>query len=454
MINEEKEVQVDVKAINAAKKEILLTVEAERTQKAYNKYLSKAAKDISIQGFRPGKAPIQMVERAYGEKIKDYFYKDFIDEVFTEAAKEHDFHYLLQPEIKEINWQPGSEMTIKVELETEPEVSFKQVEGLTVPYKPLELNDEVDLYIEELRKENATVVDVETEIVENDEVEFEVKCLLDNQEAVQNYTTHVNAQHEPELTAAALGKKIGDSFTIKLPHEYIHHIYKDHAHSKHEGEVEASFMVNSVRRTRLPELDDEFAKDLEFASVKEMKKKISSELEEKNRLKNQNIKINALITKLYIDNRFDLPENTIQYIAERELDQYKITDAQWRKYYELQIRYQIMQDFINMYMMKELRKQYPLEVTDEVIEKYIEHEAILSDQKVEEWKEKHKKTLEDENFRETVLNYMILNKIAETCTFEIAKDEPAEASADKTEEKPKKKTPRKPKETSESKSEE
>jgi len=149
-------VQVDVKAINSAKKEILLTIEAERTQNAYNKYLGKAARDISIQGFRPGKAPLAMVERAYGEKIRDYFYKDFVDEVFTEATKEHDLHYLMQPEIKDINWEKGQEMTIKVEIETEPEISFKQIEGLTVPYKPLALEDEVEHYIEELRKENAT----------------------------------------------------------------------------------------------------------------------------------------------------------------------------------------------------------------------------------------------------------------------------------------------------------
>ena len=82
--------QVDVTQINAAKKEILLTVEAERTNSAYRKYLNKAATEISIPGFRPGKAPVNMVERTYGTKIRDYFYKDFVDEVFTEAAKEHE----------------------------------------------------------------------------------------------------------------------------------------------------------------------------------------------------------------------------------------------------------------------------------------------------------------------------------------------------------------------------
>jgi trigger factor len=417
-------VQVDFTQINSARKGILLTVENERTQNAYNKYLNKSAQEVEIQGFRKGKAPLSYVERVYGAKIRDLFQKDFVDEVFSEAAKEHDIHFLLYPEVKEIKWEPGTDMTIRIEVETEPEVSFKQIEGMQVPYKPLELQDEVGHYIEELQKENSTVIDIEQDIAENDEVEFEVKCSLDGKEFTKNHTTHINPQLEPQLTEAALGRNIGDSISLKLPHAYIHRIFTEAEHSHHEGEVEASFMVNSIRRTQLPVIDDEFAKDLEFDSVQDMNAKIAEELKEKNLQKNQNIKINALITKLYIDNRFDLPEQTIQYLAEKELDQYKITDEKWRKYYEFQIRYQITQDFINMYLMNALRREYKLEPTEEDIAHYIEHEAKLSDQNVEAWKEKNKQTVEDENFKDTIANYMILNKIADTCEFYVAVDEP------------------------------
>ncbi|MFO7660198.1 MAG: hypothetical protein R6V77_04735, partial [Candidatus Cloacimonadaceae bacterium] len=289
----------------------------------------------------------------------------------------------------------------------------------------------------ELRKENATMIDVEDEIIENDEVEFEVKAVLEGTEHTQNYKYFANKEHETLIAEAALGKKIGDSFTLRLGHDYIHHIFTEAEHAHHAGTQEVSFMVNAIRRTRLPEIDDEFAKDLEFDSVSEMQAKITEELKEKNVLKNQNIKVNALITKLYIDNRFDLPEKTIQYLAEKELDQYKITDAQWRKYYEFQIRYQITQDFINMYLMKALRKQYQSEPTETDIAGYIEHEAKLSDQSVEDWKEKHKKTMESEEFSETVGNYLILHKIADTCDFVIAEEpapqEIAEAESQDTE---------------------
>ncbi len=416
--------QVDINAINAAKKEIVLTVEAERVQKAYRSYLNKSATEVAIPGFRKGKAPMSMVERTYGEKIREHFFMDYIDEVFHEAVQEHEINYLLQPEIKDMQWEPGQDMIIKVEIEAEPDVTLTQIEGLSVPYRPLELKDEVQKYIEELRKENSTMIDVEDGIAESDEVEFEVKCNIEGQDFTDNYSTFLNTQHEPELTEAALGKKIGDSFTIKAPHAYVHHIFKHAEHSHHDGDVDVSFMVNAIRRTQLPVIDDEFAKDLEFDSVDDMNQKIEAELKEKNVLKNHNIKINSLITKLYVDNRFDLPEKTIQYVAEKELEQYNIDDAQWRKYYEFQIRYRITQDFINMYLMKALRKEYILEATEDSIALYIEHEAKLSDQSVEEWKEKHKETTEDESFNETVINYTILNKIAETCDFFIAEEEP------------------------------
>jgi trigger factor len=432
-----KQVQADFTQINAARKEVLLTVEAERVQTGYTRYVAKSARDISVPGFRPGKAPLSMVERMYGDKIREYFYKDFVDEIFPEAAQQFEINYLLFPEIKEINWEPGSDMTIKVEIEVEPAVSFKQTEGLKVPYKPLALQDEVEHYIGELRKENATVIEVEDGVAENDEIEFEVRCNLDGKDFTQNYTTHANKEHEPQIAEAALGKKIGDSFSLTLPHALIHHIFKDAEHTHHDHDVEATLMVNAIRRTKLPEIDDEFAKDLEFDNVKDMNKKITEELKEKNELKNQNIKINALITKLYIDNRFDLPEKTIQYLAEKELDDYKITDAQWRKYYEFQIRYQITQDFINMYMMKALRSIYPVEVTEADTESYVTHEAKLSDQSVEDWKEKHKKTIEGEDFKETVGNYMLLHKIAATCDYFVAEEEPIVTDVPETQEKKK-----------------
>lgn len=109
--------QTEFKQIDATTKEIILTVEPERVDAAYQKYLQKAAKQLEVPGFRKGKAPLNMVTRLYSEKIQEHFEQDFVDEAFTEAAKEHDIHFLLYPEVKDLDWQPGSEMKITFEIE-------------------------------------------------------------------------------------------------------------------------------------------------------------------------------------------------------------------------------------------------------------------------------------------------------------------------------------------------
>lgn len=419
--------QVEFKQINAAKKEVIVTIEADKVMIGYNKFLSKSAKEVSVPGFRPGKAPLSMVERNYGEKIRDYFLKDYVDEAFTAAAQEHDINFLLYPEIKDVQWEKGNPMVILVEIEVEPEIFFTQIEGLTVPYKPLDLQDEIQKYVEDLRKENSTLIDVEDEITAGDEVEFEVTATLGAEIVTKVQVIQLNEQHEPEITAAAIGKKIGDTFEVTLPHALAHYIFPDAEHTNHEDDVPAGFMVNAIRRTVFPVLDDEFAKDLEFDSLDDMYAKIETELAAKNELKNLNLKINALITKLYIDNRFDLPQNVIQYLVEKELEGQKIPDEQWRKYYEFQIRYQMTQEFINVYLMKALRKEYQIELTEDDYTAYYNHEAGLADQSVEEWKAKHAKDIEDESFAETVQSFTILIKIAATCTFVIQEDSPADS---------------------------
>ncbi len=420
--------QVEIRQMNSAKKEVALTVEAERADAAYRKYLNKSAGELSLPGFRKGKAPLSLVERTYGSRIREYFYKDFVDEVFAEAVKEHDLHYLLQPEIMDIAWEPGQEMKLTIGLETEPEINIQQLEGLRVPYKPLELKDEVERYIAELQQENATVADVEGDIAKGDEVDFEVKCALEGREAVTNYSTHIETQHEPQLAPAALGKQVGDTFTLQIPVALARYIFKEEKFPAQPAEIGASFMVNAIRRTILPRIDDEFAKDLEYDSVQKMRDEIAASLEEKNSLKNQNIKINALISKLYVDNRFDLPENTIGYITDQELERYQVKDDRWRQFYRQQILYRTRHEFINMYLMQALRKQRQAEPAETDIEQYIEREAKLSDQSVEAWKEKNKAVLEDESFKETVANYLILDLIASTCEFYEAEPEPAETA--------------------------
>ncbi len=413
--------QVEFNQINAVTKEINITVPAEVTAKAYEKYLRKASRDITIPGFRKGKAPLAMVERMHADTVKDYFMKDYVDEVFDSVAREHEIHFLLFPEVKDLVWEKGSDMNIKVEVEHEPSLEFKQLEGLSVPRQPQFLEDEVEKYLDGLVKENGHIIDVETAI-EDDQVLAEISF----QHGSDSYTktgtlfagTGMHNRSLPEL----VGCKTGDVFEVKLPGKTIMLVTMDASTNlEKEFMYNCKVMVNSVSRMQYPEIDDEFAKDMEFDNLEQMKAKIAEDMKLKNEHININIDNYAIITKLFVDNNFDLPHKTIEYLAEQEAG--KIEVPEYKKFYIYQYRMQIAQEMVSMYIMNNLRKAISIELSPEMMDEYITHEAILEDKSAEAYKEAYKGELEQEHYVNSAKNYFILRQLAATSSFFIPEPE-------------------------------
>ncbi|MDZ4182987.1 MAG: trigger factor [Candidatus Cloacimonadaceae bacterium] len=409
--------QVELKQINAVTKEVNLIVETERADKAYKKYLNKAARDVQVPGFRKGKAPLSMVERMHADTIRDYFMKDIVDEVFEEAVKEHDIHFLLYPEVKDIVWEPGSEMKIVIEIEHEPDVEFKQTEGLRVPYTPVSLEDEAMKYIKQLTEENAKVIDVET-AEENDMVTSELSFDLRGTAHTYNAVLFAGEKLPQRSFKELLGAKTGDTLDINISGNTIKLTTKQNLPDlDNDTEYPCKVMVNSVTRYTVPTIDDDFAKDMEFDSLDEMKAKIMADLQTRVEHQNINGENFAVISKLYVDNRYDLPHRTIEYLAEKEVE--RLGKPEWKQYYEYQIKMQIAQEMISLYTMNNLKKMIDIEITDEMIEEYIEHEAILEDKSVGAYKETHKDFQDSDDFKEAVKNYFILRKLSATSEFHI-----------------------------------
>lgn len=428
--------QVEITPINASSKAVNLTVEPERVDKYYHKYLQKAAKEVVIPGFRKGKAPLAMVERMYADRIEDYFMKDVVDDVFNEAAEEHNIHYLLYPEVKDIQWQKGTEMVIKIEIEVEPEVEFTQLEGLNTPYHPVLLEDEVARYLEEIRKENAVMVDVAV-ASEDDTVECEATFEIGGEEYLRTISLTAGSATPLRSVPELIGKATGDKLEVSLSGRLLRFSVKEDLGFDYETDYPVKLLVNSILHSQVPELDDEFAKDMEFDSLEAMKTKIADDMRLKNEHVNINIRNSAIITKLFADNNFPLPMKTLEHIAQQQVQ--SISDPQWKDYYLYQVRMQLAQEMISLYIMNNLKRLMPVELTDADIENYITHQAIIEDKTVEAFKEANKKDIESDDFKETVKNYVLLCRLADTATFFVPDPEtPAEPENAEvaTEEKP------------------
>jgi len=424
-------VQVDFNAINAVTKEINITIPAEDAEKAWTKYLRKAAKQVDVPGFRKGKAPLSLIERMYSDSLKDYFFKDSVSDFFDQATQEHQINYLLFPDVKDVQWEKGSEMTIKVEIEHEPELEFKQLDNLDVPHNPITLESEVDKYLEELRQQGGRVIDVE-EAIENDHLEVELSIQVGDEKITANANMFAGSNPPRRALPELIGKKTGDVVEAKMDGSSIKLIAQDAKIDLDNDEQYAlSIMVNSVSRVQYPELDDDFARDMEFEDMAAMRTKISEDMRLANEHKNIDIKNYAIVGKLYVDNKFDLPNKTIEYLATQEAEKHPMKE--YHQFLQYQYRMQISQEMVTMYILNSLRKQVEIEITSEMTEEYIEHEAILADMTVAAYKEKNKEELASDGYKLGVQNYFILRKLAETANYFIPEPEETEAQIPETE---------------------
>jgi len=402
-------VQVEIKQLNAVNKEVQITVEAERAMKSYNKFLGKASKEVSVPGFRKGKAPLAMVERMYADRVIDLFYKEMVDECFDAACEEHGIHYLHYPNVKDITWEKDQEMQIVVEIESEPIVEFKQLTGMQVPCTLIELDDEIDKYIESLRKENSLMNDVEDSIQKGDEVEAEITILVDDESKVFN-NVHINLEAETNafLVDKLENKNIGDVVEMTMSGTDAIVLLEMDGLS-HEATYPVKMMINAILRKTIPELNDDFAKDLEFDNVADMRAKISVELSPGVEHRNINIRQHAYITKLFIDNPFPLPERTLDYIVQKETE--KVTDARWKRFYEYQVKMQVSQEMISLYVMNNLKSINEVEITEEAKSDFIAHLAILEDMSAEQFVDKRKSYIESNRFAEELKDYILLTQL-------------------------------------------
>ncbi len=424
--------QVEFKDINATTREIAITVEPERVEKAYQKYLTKAAKDIEVPGFRKGKAPVSLMERLHGDKIKDYFEKDFIDEVFDEAASEHEIHFLLFPEVKEVKWERGQEMAITLEIEHEPAVEFKQTEGLEVPFKELSLDEEVTDFLQNLAKEHMTAQDMET-AEDNDQLSVELSFDNSGQPYTKTVTMYAGDAYPMRSLPEFINAKTGDVIEKELTGAMIRLLTMDsELKLDHESLYPCKLLVNSILRLVEPALDDEFAKDMDHENLAEMRSKVADDLRLRNEHRNIEGQHNALFAKLYTDNPFPPPSKTLRYIVEQQLEQ---MDPKYREILGQYYFDHTLQDMVTLYISKALKQQHPIELTDELTEAYIEHRAILDQKNPAAWKEDRKAEIDSEDFKESAMTHHIMRKLAASSTFVEPPETPAEPETEPEEEK-------------------
>ena len=315
--------------LEGSKVKLTIEVGADEFEKAVEKAYLKTKKNFNVPGFRKGHAPRKVIENAYGWLV---FFDDAFDiaypEVYEAAVREHEITPVDRPEISILSCEQGAPVVFTAEVAVKPEVTLGAYKGIEVEKQEYNVTDEmVEAEIQKEREKIASTVEVTGRAVaDGDKVNLDYSGSVDGVKfdggtAENQELTIGSGMFIPGFEEQMVGMNVGEEndITVTFPEQY---------HSEELAGKEAVFhvKVNAIEETVLPEVDDEFAKDVsEFDTIAELRADKRKKLEEAAELRAKNQRENELIEKVCENAAVEIPEAMI----ERQMD-HILNDIRYR----------------------------------------------------------------------------------------------------------------------------
>jgi trigger factor len=267
------------------KRELELEIPAENVQKAAEKVARDLARVARIPGFRPGKAPVTLIRRRFADDIQGEVVQSLVPEYLEKALGEKKLIPVTRPEVDQVHFKEGEPLRFRAVFEVLPEFDLGDYKNLEVQVEALEIGDtQVDKAIEELRERSATFVPVEGRAAKDGDYALikltgvpegggepvqadNIMCHLGAEETLESFTENLRGANPGETKR----------FTSRYPQDY--------PDAKLAGKAyDYTVDVQGIKEKKLPELNDEFAKDAAgetggVTTLAELRTKIHENLE-------------------------------------------------------------------------------------------------------------------------------------------------------------------------------
>lgn len=305
--------------------ELEVSVDGDTFKDAVTKAYLKQRKNITIPGFRKGKAPRAFIEKYYGEGV---FYEDALEAIYPDAVasaiEEAKLEPVDTPYDLEIPEMGNDGVTMKFKVTVKPEVELGEYKGLKATKKSTKVTaDEVKAELARMQEQNSTVSDVDDRAVKkNDIVVIDFEGFVDGKafeggKAEKYELTIGSNQFIPGFEDQIIGHKIGDKFdvNVKFPEDYQADLASKDAVFK--------IKLHGIKVKEVPALDDEFAKDVsEFDTLDELKKDIKKQLEKRKNDDAENELHNTLLEKVAKGIKAEIPEAMIEKTIDDDVNEY------------------------------------------------------------------------------------------------------------------------------------
>lgn len=297
---------------------------AEEFEAAVVKAYQDSKDKFNIDGFRKGKAPRSIIEKHFGEGV---FFEDAINNLFQtaypEALNELDLEVIDSPQADFSEIGKGKPLTVTIDVAVYPVVEVKDYKGIEVEQVDPEVTDEdVDRDIEAMRKRNSRMVVADRPVENGDTVILDYAGFVGDEQfqggTAENQELKIGSgMFIPGFEEQLIGVKAGESkdVVVTFPEEY---------QAKELAGKEATFKctVHEVKFEELPELDDEFAKDVsEFDTLAELRDDARARILESVKLQCENEAKDKVIAQVYENNKIEAPATMVADEMERMIQE-------------------------------------------------------------------------------------------------------------------------------------
>lgn len=405
-------VEKSIKGLANSQLALTVTVDAASVEDAYQAKLKKYQANLQLDGFRKGKAPVSIVERKYGDAIREESTFECLEENLKQAIdtledKDKPLAYstpVLQDEEKLIPFKKGEGITFTVHYDVYPAIEVKDYKAREVEVTEVQIADsDVDAEIEKLRDQNAIVKTKDGAIEKGDIVTLDYVELDEEGNPVadterKNFTFTLGTGYNYyRIDDDLVGLKKGDEKVIEKK-------YADDDVTFHGEKKNLKVKVDDVKFRELPEVDADFCQDVkeEYKSVDDLKKGLREKLEKEVEDALKNDKINALLALLVEETKFDVPASMVDveldhswrnFVQQSGLEENKLLQffsmqnqtkegimAEWRPSAEKNLREQLI--------LEEIKKKEDFKVDEEEYKKTCDEQLKnITDEKTKEYYE-------------------------------------------------------------------
>jgi trigger factor len=313
-------------------KHLKVEVPVEMVDAAEKKAATYYAKRVKLPGFRKGKVPHNVIKKKFPEAIQENVIRELVEASWKAALDQEDLEPIAEPQVKDLKLESGSPLTFQLSVAVKPELELSRIGGFKLTRKIVPVTDAmVDMQLEAMQRQRAPWVPVEGEQpISGDLASFTITPIEDGEPLEDN-------QYQVVLGEGQALPDIEDQIMRMVPEETADAKVRfpdDFPDESKRGESRTIRVeLHEVKRQQLPELTDEFAREVgDVDSVDALKSTVRSDLEDEARRDGDAEVRRQLISEIETANAVEAPRPMVQRVMSAFAQAYQVPDDQLEKF--------------------------------------------------------------------------------------------------------------------------